>query len=180
MKSCEDIRESLGAWLDGELGAAEANSVQLHVENCAACQKQRDQLARLNSGLKVVLSEGSFDLAFEPFWRAVEQRIHEKRPWHVEFTDWVRSAWAGPRIAWAVPAVIAVFLGLYSIDALLPVTAPDSQRGSFASVESIEAYGRNVGLFREHETKTTVIWLYQNQNDEDEPAGEPDQKSPSF
>ncbi len=43
-----------------------------------------------------------------------------------------------------------------------------SNASNFASVESIDAHGRNVALLREDETKTTVIWLYQNQEGENE------------
>jgi hypothetical protein len=33
-------------------------------------------------------------------------------------------------------------------------------------VESIDAHGRSVALLRENESKTTVIWLYQNEEGE--------------
>jgi hypothetical protein len=53
-------------------------------------------------------------------------------------------------------------------------------RNSFASVESIDAYGRSVALLREQETKTTVIWLYQDQEGENEAAEDTAKSAPTF
>jgi hypothetical protein len=104
----------------------------------------------------------------------------EKRAWRENFGDWLRSVFSGPRIAWAIPAVILVLLGVVSADSFLPRLRFFGQRNNFASVESIDAYGRNVALLREDETKTTVIWLYQNPEGEDDSSDEATQTRPSF
>ena len=91
--------------------------------------------------------------------------------------EWARSRFAAPGLAWAVPAVIVVLLGVLSLDSFWKL---GSQRNNFAAVESIDAHGRNVALLREDETKTTVIWLYQNQEGEDESSGENTETKPSF
>jgi len=56
----------------------------------------------------------------------------------------------------------------------------ETPRNNFAAVESIDAYGRNVALLRENETRTTVIWLYQNQEGDNESSGETSNQSPTF
>jgi hypothetical protein len=53
-------------------------------------------------------------------------------------------------------------------------------RNNLATVESIDSYGRSVALLREDESKTTVIWLYQNPEGDDEAAEETPQPSPAF
>ena len=116
-------------------------------------------------------------LAFEPFWAGVQERITKKRSWREAVMEWVRSTFAGPGLAWTVPAVIVVLLAVFSLDSFWKL---GSQRNNFAAVESIDAHGRNVALLREDETKTTVIWLYQNQEGEDESSGENTETSPSF
>jgi hypothetical protein len=88
-----------------------------------------------------------------------------------------RSAVVRPGLAWTVPAVIAILLVVFSLNSFWKQRA---QRNNFAAVESIDAHGRNVALLREDETKTTVIWLYQNQEGEDESPGENAEASPSF
>jgi len=49
-----------------------------------------------------------------------------------------------------------------------------------AAVDSIDAHGRNVALLREYDSKTTVIWLYEDQEGENETAEEPPPPGPAF
>jgi hypothetical protein len=53
----------------------------------------------------------------------VRERIVEKRSWHEEFAERFHAAFAGPGLAWAVPLVIVVLLGLLSLIPLEPRTA---------------------------------------------------------
>ena len=177
MKNCDSTRESLGAWLDGELDRAESEAVRVHLEGCVACKEERRQLEKLQVALKSVLDSEASRIAFPPFWSSVQQRITEKSAWREDLVDWLRLVFSGPRIAWAIPAVILLLLGVLSGDSLVSGFRNFGQRNNFASVESIDAYGRNVALLREDETKTTVIWLYQNQEGEDESTTE---TRPSF
>jgi hypothetical protein len=180
MKNCDDIREFLGAWLDGELDPSEAEAVRSHVAGCSACGEERRQLEKLHAAMKIVFSAQAERIAFEPFWRGVRDRIDRKRAWHVELIDWARSAMGAPSLVWAVPAVIVVFIAAFSLNSIWPSLHWGGQRNNFAAVESIDAHGRNVALLREDETKTTVIWLYQNPEGENETSEEPAQSGPSF
>jgi sugar (pentulose or hexulose) kinase len=47
-------------------------------------------------------------------------------------------------------------------------------------VDSIDSHGHNVALLRENESKTTVIWLYQDQEGEDEAAEDTAKSGPAF
>jgi hypothetical protein len=180
MKTCDDIRPVLGAWLDGELGRSEAEAVRWHVAGCATCAEERRQLEKLQAAMKSVFATEAERIVFEPFWRGVQDRIEHKRAWPVELIDWVRSAVGGPSLVWAVPAVIVVLIALYSLNPFWPGLRWGMSRNNFAAVESIDAHGRNVALLREDDTKTTVIWLYQNPEGENETTEEPAQSGPSF
>lgn len=173
MKNCESIQESLGAWLDGELKQADAEALRLHVEGCAACGEAQRKVLKLNTAVKAVMVPAS-EIAFEPFWLGVRTRIEEKRSWTAEWAEKLRSLFAPSSLAWAVPAVIVAILAVANF---LPGRGP---RNNFAAVESIDAHGRNVALLREDETKTTVIWLYQNPEGENESTGENPKKGPTF
>jgi anti-sigma factor RsiW len=179
MNSCEEIRESLGAWLDGELSRADSEAVRLHLGGCNACGEQRLKLEKLNAAMKAILVP-AVDLSFDPFWRGVRTRIEEKRTWTAEWPERLRSWFAVPSLGWAVPAVIVLVLAAISYDKLFPEWHGGAPRNNFAAVESIDGYGRNVALLREDESKTAVIWLYQNQEGDDESAGESAPKSPTF
>lgn len=180
MKSCSGIKESIGAWLDGELKQDAAEAVRAHIEGCSPCQEERRQLERLQIALKSTLDSEASRVAFEPLWEGVRQRIAHKRRWRDALLEGARDICAGPRLAWAVPALILVLLGVFSLDSFSPGWRLFGTRNNFASVESIDAHGRNVALLREDETKTTVIWLYQNQEGEDESTGEATDTRPSF
>ncbi|HEY7319301.1 MAG TPA: hypothetical protein VIE89_17180 [Candidatus Binatia bacterium] len=134
-------------------------------------------MEKLESSLKSLLLSHGAPIAFEPFWDGVRARIAAKRNWHEDIREWGRSIFARPALAWTIPAVIAILLAVLSLESLWK---PGAQRNNFAAVESIDAHGRNVALLREDETKTTVIWLYQNQEGEDESSGENADTSPSF
>ena len=45
--ACEQVREQLSAWLDGELTAAEHRQVAAHLEVCADCSRELAMLQRL-------------------------------------------------------------------------------------------------------------------------------------
>ena len=180
MKHCDDIREFLGAWLDGELNPSKAEMVRSHVAGCSACAEERRQLEKLQVAMKSVFSTEGGRIAFEPFWRGVRNRIEENRSWHVELIEWLRSALEAPRLVWAVPAMIVIFIVAFSLNSIWPSLRWGGQRNNYAAVESIDAHGRNVALLREDDTKTTVIWLYQNPEGENETPEEPAQNGPAF
>jgi anti-sigma factor RsiW len=176
MTSCADIQESLGAWLDGELSPADTDVVRAHLISCSDCNQELRQLEKLNASMQMALASQATAIPFDPFWRGVRRRIVEKRPRYVDWIEWGRELFSGSALAWSIPAVIGLFLISYSFG----VWKDETPRNNFATVESIDAYGRNVALLRENETRTTVIWLYQNQEGDNESAGETSDKTPTF
>ena len=176
MNECERIEESLGRWHDGELSAGESDVMRAHVAGCANCSAAQQRLEKIELALSKLLVAEAPKIEFAPFWRELERRIDEKTPWHKELIDWARGWFEAPRSAWAVPALIAVLLAAISYESYFPFWR---SRNNLATVESIDSYGRNVALLREDESKTTVIWLYQNQED-DEGAEETPQPGPAF
>jgi len=175
MNGCEDKVASIERWLDGELSGAESESLRVHMVACAGCSEARRRLEKLQSTLTGVLLSEAQRVDFMPFWRAVQLRINEKRPWYQDALDWMRGVLPASRLAWVVPAVIALLLAGVSLESYWR-----GGRNAFATVESIDAYGRNVALLREYDTKTTVIWLYQDQEGENEAAEETAPSGPAF
>jgi len=176
MSQCDAIQESIGRWLDGELGTTDSEAVRSHVEGCPDCRAARQRLEKIQITLDGLFRFEASNLQFAPFWRQVRRRIDEKRPWHEELIEWVQSRLTAPRLAWAVPATIILILGFLSL-AKWPV---GGQVSNYASVESIDTHGRNVALLREDDTKTTIIWLYQNPEGEDENVEDAAKSGPAF
>ena len=177
MNDCEPIEELIGRWLDGELSAGESERVRAHVGECADCRAKRQRLEKIEHALNNLLVTEVPKVEFAPFWSALERRLDEKIPWHQALRDWAQGWLGAPRTAWAVPAFILLLLALFSYESYFPFWRP---RNNLATVESIDAYGRSVALLREDESKTTVIWLYQNQEGDDEAAEETPQPGPAF
>ncbi len=177
---CEAVRKSLGPWLDGELQHAEADKIQKHVDECPTCLEEKRRFLSLQISLERVLETEASRLAFEPFWNGVRQRISDDKAQRVRFLDRIRRALPPQRLAWAIPLVIIFFLGVFSLQQFFPKWRRGSNKSNLAAVESVDGHGFNVAVFRESKTKTTVIWLYQNQEEEDEPSAQSAPTDPSF
>ena len=52
MTDCKLIRESLGRWLDGELGGSDAEAIRVHLESCAACDVRATAVGKTASLLE--------------------------------------------------------------------------------------------------------------------------------
>ncbi len=178
--NCETVKNSLGAWLDGELGHADAEQIQRHVEGCPSCSGERRRLERLQVVLRSVLEAESSRVAFVPFWDGVRRRISEARPRPARLWEWARPAFYPQRLAWAVPVAIVFLLAIFSLLQYSPGWRWGGNRGNGAAVDSIDGHGLNVAVLRESKTKTTVIWLFESQEEDDETSGEPPAKAPSF
>ena len=181
MNHCESIRDSIGSWLDGELSPPRSEAVQAHVATCAACGETRRQLEKLHLTVKNNLAAEAARVEFLPFWREVQSRINRKRSPVEQFVDWSRGILTAPRAAWAIPAVIIILIGILSLDSYMPGWKFGASRNSFAAVDSIDGHGSSVALLRENETKTTVIWLYQDEEGENDAAADESSKAgPTF
>lgn len=176
MTECDRIQEWLGAWLDGELPSAKAAEVKVHVEKCAACAAEKERIQRLDAALKRALEARVSDAAFAPFWAGVRDRIAREKSWRDRVFDRMRGVFALPRLAWAVPVAAVVLIALFSTVRYFGWFAPTN----LASVESIDGHGFNVALLREAKTKTTVIWLFENQETEDDNSVEPAASEQAF
>jgi anti-sigma factor RsiW len=171
MRDCEAIKKSLGAWLDGELDAARGAEIQLHVQGCVSCSDEKGRLERLDFSLKRLLETNASQIDFKTFWAGVSQRIAEEKSWPTRVLEWINPVLSPRRLAWAVPATVVVLVAVVSLDQFFPAWRGNGQT-NMASVESIDGHGFNVALLREAKTKTTVIWLFENQESEDETPAE--------
>ena len=72
IKRCEDIRDRIGAWMDGELSRSGAEEVRVHLESCSACGEERRQLEKLQASLKAVLVAEPSNVSFERFWSGIK------------------------------------------------------------------------------------------------------------
>ena len=178
MTDCANIQERLGAWLDGESNRVEGERVELHLQQCPLCLGEKSRIERLGAALKNTLEAEAANLPFGPFWAGVHARIVDEQSWQERVFDWFRLTLTPPRLAWAIPAVILLLLGVLSLDRFVPGLG--FGQTNLASVESIDGHGMNVALLRESKTKSTVIWLFEDHEGETESAAEPASADPAF
>jgi predicted anti-sigma-YlaC factor YlaD len=78
---CDEIRELLAGYQDGELDAAQAAQVRDHLAGCESC---RAELARLNKVKEVASKVQYKDLpleVWEGYWQGVYRRIERGMGW---------------------------------------------------------------------------------------------------
>jgi anti-sigma factor RsiW len=164
---CERTREMLGAWLDREVPGPELRELEEHLAQCAPCSREKARIERLDGVLKGAFAARATGPAFAPFWEGVEKRLASEAPWHRRLSEWVTDAFTPRSLAWAASLVLVLAIGLFSARQFFPGWPWGGAAANLTFVESIDPHGGNVALFRESETRTTVIWLYPNQEGED-------------
>ena len=106
---CHEIKEKLGAYLDGELPPDQAKMVSEHLESCPTCQAEWERLGKLDD---VVAETEGLEPGAEAWQRMrsnIQQGIsQQKKAEHPGIMEWIR--WLlSPRYAVVkVGAVLAV------------------------------------------------------------------------
>jgi len=178
--------ERLGAFVDGELEAAEAEAVRRHLAACPACRSDANILGRAGALLReAVAAEPAPDP--EVVWRAVRERVQAETPARGPIPTRRRfspPAWlALPRsLVWTAAALVLIagLTLLQTRDWLAPspeptpLPPPSLAAGPPAVVETLEGGGgATVMLFAPPESPVPVIWVF-----EGEPMEMPDAPSP--
>lgn len=104
--TCEEIREELVAYQDGELAERDRKQVAAHLNTCSACTQEAVSLARVGqmfSGLEQVTPAPDFAANF---WRRLEQeREAQPENW---FAQWWRELQESITNWHLTPALVAV------------------------------------------------------------------------
>jgi hypothetical protein len=114
--TCEEIREELAAYHDGELVAEDCTRIATHLKSCTACSHEEAQLVRLSHLLaKMERVAPSPDFA-ATFWQRLEQESYVSPLQESKLTRWWRE-WRESVSGWRVMPTLAgaaslvVFLG---------------------------------------------------------------------
>jgi hypothetical protein len=128
---CEEIREELVAYQDGELAEQDRKQVASHLSACVACTQEAASLARIGQmfgSLERVTPSPDFTTNF---WQRLE---HERQPQlESRFAQWWRELRESMTHWHLAPALVGVasvliFFAAFSQkpDRTLPTTGPDS------------------------------------------------------
>jgi anti-sigma factor RsiW len=157
---CDEALELMGPFVDGELNPERARVLQVHLDRCPGCLCELKETEILKRLIASHLAEEARladpgDLALR-----VESMIDALPRWR---PFWTRPVW--------VSAFAALLLAVGWVATQAPIGEWFPGKQNDAVVEEIEASGNVLALWKEPETRTTVIWVFDNQKGADqEPA----------
>ena len=109
--NCKEVKPELVAYLDGELQDSIRSDVEAHLESCAACRAERENLAStLRSLESLPATEPSANLA-EQFWtRFSESKDKGVKAGLLSLFKWPRPVWVGAGVTAGLLAVVLLVL----------------------------------------------------------------------
>jgi TonB family protein len=130
-KACRSIREWLGAYADNELDQARADQVVRHLETCADCRHELDQILGLNRLAKSVehprLAEDYWDWQRARVWHGIRNAPRLRTPVFRPSFGWARLATV------AAGAVVVLLVAITGWRAFLPKPGPAGPVGALPS-----------------------------------------------
>jgi TonB family protein len=110
-KKCDSIREWLGAFADGELEPDKAEQVISHLETCADCRRELDQIQELSRLAKSVehprLADDYWDWHRTRVWRGIRERKRVPEPRYRPVFMWPKLAAAAAGFVIVLVVVLA-------------------------------------------------------------------------
>jgi len=110
-QKCGSVREWLGAFADGELDPERVEQVRAHLETCAGCRHELDQIQELHRLAKSVehpqLAEDYWDWHRTKVWHGIRNRKRESMPSY-------RPSFAWPKLAAAAAGLVIVLVVVLS------------------------------------------------------------------
>ncbi|MBN2694763.1 zf-HC2 domain-containing protein [bacterium] len=168
---CDIVKERLSAYMDGELPHNEMQEISLHLEGCESCAKEFESLETLSDSLnnyfEMVSKRVSLDSIYDNVMEKIEKEKikpvfkDENEGWMMRFIKSLLQY--SPTFASIAAILIIAF-------ALLPNQHDNSKssKGESVSVESLEYSKFNAMIYKTKEQNKTVIWLFKQENDDDE------------
>ncbi|OGW59894.1 MAG: hypothetical protein A2V83_06415 [Nitrospirae bacterium RBG_16_64_22] len=148
----------LMAYRDGELDSSRRNEVGHHILECDECRSLLRDFGKVGNIVRENADEDASRLAARPVWPRVrralappaEERKPESRPW--------RTLVPAFRWAFALPAILLVFLGAILYDSIRRAPAPEG-----AVIVGLVESPDPVFLFQQRGSSVTVIWVFEPQ-----------------
>ncbi len=140
---CGSVREWLGAFADGELDPERAEQVRAHLETCAACRHELDQIQELHRLAKSVehprLAEDYWDWHRTKVWHGIRNRKRAAMPSYRPSFAWPKLAAAAAGLVVVLVVVIAGWRSLLERPGLGGVAYSEHKTTSEAPVASAPA-----------------------------------------
>jgi TonB family protein len=144
---CGSVREWLGAFADGELDPERAEQVRVHLETCAGCRRELDQIQELNRLAKSVehpkLAEDYWDWHRTKVWHGIRNRKRAPMPSYRPSFVWPKLAAAAAGLVVVLVVVIAGWRTLMERPGTVGRTFAERQTKAEAPVAAAPGTGRS-------------------------------------
>ena len=157
MLTCYRTRRRIGAYLDGALDPETARSTATHLASCGSCQREADELRRLQGLLRHTVTPVEPD--WTGFWQGVVRGIEDHR--HARPAPTARPWWQpGWRPRWALGgALVAALLLSLGVWQWTPGPRP-SEAGVLVTSASTEDPRGTVMVYSTPEQDVAVVWVF--------------------
>lgn len=79
--SCDEFKPLLTGRVDGELAAEDRARLEEHLETCADCARELEELRRLKEDLAMLKFKEPADVELERYWKGVYNRLERGVGW---------------------------------------------------------------------------------------------------
>ena len=79
--TCEGWKDLLMGYIDGELDAEQARSLEDHLQGCAACRKELEGFRKLIAMASEIVSREPEDKLWEQYWGGLYNRLERGVGW---------------------------------------------------------------------------------------------------
>jgi predicted anti-sigma-YlaC factor YlaD len=79
--TCQEYAELLTGYVDDELSDEQRRLVETHLQGCAACSRQLDQLVFIKERLTMIKFKEPSDLELQRYWSGVYNRLERGVGW---------------------------------------------------------------------------------------------------
>ncbi len=167
--SCSSVSKLLEKYFDQESSDKERLLVEGHLQDCPACRDALRSMEELRTLIKVPVEEAVQKEDFPWVWQKIEREIplQEKLTWWQSVRSWLDVSTLFKKKVW-IPAVATVVVLLFITAQIIFKKTPSYPDASV--VEYIESETNNVMLYDLEKPKVTVIWLFEEPEEEKFPS----------
>jgi predicted anti-sigma-YlaC factor YlaD len=163
--SCFSVSKLLEKYFDQEVTDRERLLVEGHLQDCPACRNALTSMEGLRTLIKVPVEEVTQQEDFPWVWQKIEReiRLQEKASWWQSLRSWIDHSPLLKKKAW-IPAVATLVVLLFISTQVILKKTPSYSDTSV--VEYIESETYNIMVYESEKTKMTVIWLFDEEDQE--------------
>jgi anti-sigma factor RsiW len=163
--SCSSVSKLLEKYFDREVTDKERLLVESHLQSCLPCRDALMSMEGLRTLIKSPVEEAVQQEDFPWVWQKIDREIRsqEEGSWWQSLRSWMGLSPLFKKKVW-IPAVATIAILLFISTQAIFKKIPSYSETSV--VEYIESETYNIMVYESEKTKTTMIWLFDEEDQE--------------